>query len=581
MKIRNSNIIIFLLSFVIASVVFIKCDHSAKSRGAADWIYVSTTGNDGTGDGTSGNPYLTVAAGISHASTGDTVYIVAGTYNVGTQIALPAGISLMGAGATSVITATAALDPMILMSSASEGTNGNQTISYLKFDGDLTGYSGFSSRQRSNVVFNNCTFVDFLYTAIEVYGGASFTTAPTTYATGIVIRNTTIDNCCQRRDPGTFGAIRIGGTTGMEVHDCILTQNSRATGHNGNLVYLWGATNHGFKFYSNHCTKPDTDGVESGYADGWNFHIESGNSSGFEVYDNTFIGGVAIDLAGGIQVKGSYDYSWWIHDNDFSISTQIATPAAGTHPPCGIDYERTNEDVIVERNRFRNYPWAINVTLDENTYHKLRLHFRYNLFTNLGYSDGLYAFGGIQFVGTSAATGDLCSYIYIDNNVFDAGGARGLIHLQSPYNLDHFYIRNNIFTDAASYGWLNAWDLLGDGSTPTGTYSYFTLQNNLLYNNANSNAIYYRAGKTISNLTNTGSILGSNPLFVTGQSARLQSTSPAINAGISVGLTTDYYGHRVPQSDTVDIGAHEYGDYLIKIGGKFLRTADSKLIYIH
>jgi hypothetical protein len=533
-------------------------------------VYVATTGNDGTGNGTSGAPYLTIQTGISHASTGDTVYIVAGTYNISTQIALPAGVSLMGAGGTTIVTAAASLEPMILMSSTSEGTNGSQSISYLKFDGDLTGNSGFSVRRRSNLVFHNCTFVDFLYSAIEVYGGSSFTDVPDTYATGIVIRNSMIDNCCERRDPGIFGAIRIGGTIGMEVSDCILRQVSRTTGHNGNLVYLWGAINHEFKFYRNHCTKPNTDGVQSGYADGWNFHIESGNSSGFDIGFNTFIGGVAIDLAGGIQVKGNYDYSWWIHDNDFSITVQIATPTAGTHPPHGIDYERTNEDVIVERNRFSNYPCAINVTLDETTYHKLRLHFRYNVFRNLGYSDGLYAFGAIQFVGTSGATGDICSYIYFDNNDLDANGARGLIHLQSPYNIDHFYIRNNIATDATVYGWLNAWDLLGDGSTPTGTYSYFTVENNLLYNNAGSNAIYYRSGKTISNLTSSGNILGSNPLYKSNETFRLRPTSPAIDAGLDVGLTTDYWGHSVPQNGTPDIGACEHGQYVLFYNDKQL-----------
>ena len=35
-------------------------------------VYVATTGNDATGDGTSGNPYLTIATGISHAFAGDT-----------------------------------------------------------------------------------------------------------------------------------------------------------------------------------------------------------------------------------------------------------------------------------------------------------------------------------------------------------------------------------------------------------------------------------------------------------------------------------------------------------------------------
>ena len=522
--------------------------------------WVATDGNDSTGTGEYNNPWLTLGYAVTQVTTpGETINVKAGTYNIGTQVSIPAGVSIKGQGDNTILLATAALDPMFVLSSVSEATAGNQTISYLKVDGDLTAIFGFSVRRRTNVVFHNITMVDTLYSAIEFYGGAAFTTVPTTYASGNVIRNSTILNCSSRRDPGNFGAIRIGGTIGLEVHDCILTGTGRASAENGNLLYLWGATNKAFKFYNNVCTKPNTDGVEDGYAGGWNFHIESGNSSGFEVYNNTFIGGVAIDLAGGIQVKGDYDYSWYIHDNDFGLTSQIATPTAGTHPPHAIDYERTNEDVIVARNTFTNYPTAINVTLDEDTYHKLRLYFYYNIFSNCGYSDGLYAFGGIQFVGSAAATGDLCSYVYIYNNVFEADGARGMIHLQSPYNLDHFYIRNNIFTDVTSYGWLNVWNKLGDDTTDTGTYDLFWIENNILYNNVSANAIYYRSGKAITNLTGWSpqtNILAGDPLFVSTTNFHLQAGSPAINAGTNVSLPTDFDGRTV--GNPPEIGAYEY-----------------------
>lgn len=44
-------------------------------------IYISTTGNDTTGDGSSGNRYATVSKGLSVAADGDTVIVGAGTYN--------------------------------------------------------------------------------------------------------------------------------------------------------------------------------------------------------------------------------------------------------------------------------------------------------------------------------------------------------------------------------------------------------------------------------------------------------------------------------------------------------------------
>jgi len=557
----------------------------------ADKWYIATTGSDTHGKGTLADPWLTIkhaADTITGAAfVGDTIVVGAGTFTESSQIALGAGVSLRGAGSTTIITTGAALDPMFVLSSVTEGTSGAQSISNLYIDGNNTALFGFSVRRRSNVIFHDITMVDFLYSAIEFYGGSSFTDVPDTYATGNVIRNSSIIDCCSRRDPSPFGAIRIGGTEGMEVHDCILTGTGRASTENGNLLYLWGATNRAFRFYNNTCTKPNTDGVENGYAGGWNFHIESGNSSGFEVYNNTFIGGVAIDLAGGIQVKGDYDYSWYIHNNDFRLTSQIATIAAGTHPPHAIDYERTNEDVIVARNTFTNYPTAINITLDENTYRKQRLYFYYNVFSNMGYSDGLYAFGGIQFVRSSAATGDLCSYIYIDNNVFEADGARGAILFQSPYNLDSIYIRNNVFTDVTSYGWLDAWDHLGDNVTDCGTYGYIVVQNNALYNNANSNAIYYRGGKTISTLVGWSpqtNLLGSDPLFKSSADFRLQSSSPCINAGIDVSAITgglDFHG-AAKYGAAYDIGAFEYGiNRLIILNDTILPTINYKTILIN
>lgn len=46
-----------------------------------DAIWVATTGNDTTGDGTEGNPYLTIQRGISDLTSGKTVAVKDGTYS--------------------------------------------------------------------------------------------------------------------------------------------------------------------------------------------------------------------------------------------------------------------------------------------------------------------------------------------------------------------------------------------------------------------------------------------------------------------------------------------------------------------
>lgn len=65
----------------------------------------------------------------------------------------------------------------------------------------------------------------------------------------------------------------------------------------------------------------------------------------------------------------------------------------------------------------------------------------------------------------------------------------------------------------------------------------------------------------------TGNITD-NPLFKSNETWRLRPASPAIDAGISVGLTHDYWGHRI--TGTPDIGACEFGNYVLFYGGKQL-----------
>ncbi len=66
---------------------------------AAD-IYVATTGDDLTGDGSLGNPWLTVSNGMAHAIAGDSVHVAAGTYLLATNIFVTNAITLRGENRT-------------------------------------------------------------------------------------------------------------------------------------------------------------------------------------------------------------------------------------------------------------------------------------------------------------------------------------------------------------------------------------------------------------------------------------------------------------------------------------------------
>ena len=73
--------------------------------GAAATYYVKTTGNDTTGDGSNGNPWLTVPKGLRSLSAGDTLNICAGSYTI-SGVYGNVATDKYGGGAASWATAT-------------------------------------------------------------------------------------------------------------------------------------------------------------------------------------------------------------------------------------------------------------------------------------------------------------------------------------------------------------------------------------------------------------------------------------------------------------------------------------------
>jgi polygalacturonase len=121
----------------------------------------------------------------------------------------------------------------------------------------------------------------------------------------------------------------------------------------------------------------------------------------------------------------------------------------------------------------------------------------------------------------------------------------------------NIFIRNNIFSNATQE--LFCLDIDAD-------LTNVTLDNNLYYQSSGAPiATRSSAAGTFSTLaawkTATGKEthgVAGNPLFASSTNFQLQSTSPAINAGVSVGLTTDYLGNAIV--GLPDIGAFESGN---------------------
>ena len=522
--------------------------------------YIDPAGND-SNTGSSSSPWKTLAYACSKATaSGDIIHVNAGTYTETNQCVLAVGVSIEGVGVTShiiskvVFTRSGDLTgAAITLSSGSEGTNGNQHISGIWLDGNYfagatydnsaTGNDGIFVQRRSNVKIYNCTVSGFYLNGIALHGSTTYA-QPSIYATGNEIYNCIItDNGNEDNTWGGGGNIEIGGQgDGTLIHDNTISAIGRQNYGLINGNNLSGAHhNKGVKFYNNVLNKREQEGV-------WSFQIEMWNTDGgFEVYGNTFNGGdTQIDIAGDWNLKGNYDYSWYIHDNVFT-----GEYSTSYQKKVGIDIENGHiEDVWIYRNHFVNKHAPFNITngTDANVIIE-RIYFAYNIMESCGYG----VKGDYKVINNFHIPSDMTfTDFYFYNNVITgrADAYYTAFYVDNAGVANNFYFKNNIVVNFLHPA--QAWLYVNNTGTMNGLY----VDNNILYNNAN-NSDPILTGNKVNNYEFLNN-LKVNPLFVSSTDFHLQATSPAIGKGLTLaGLTTDYSGKtlNIPPS----IGAYESG----------------------
>jgi parallel beta-helix repeat protein len=509
--------------------------------------YVRTDGsnsNNGLAN-TSGGAWLTLAYACSQVSAGThTIHIAAGTYTE-TATSYPAlGVSIVGAGATSIIKSTGLGAEWTAIISLTSGSvsNGNQSISYLAFDGDETQAMALNISKRNSVEIHHCTFDDFVYMACFWGGDGGLTsTPPTSYVTGSKFYDNVVDNCSAYADGYGRGALYIFAQDGMLIYNNTITQTGRSAGTNGWPIKMWQHIK-GVKIYNNTLFKDD--------CTNWNFSIEGAYHYGIEIYGNTITGAIDLNYA---ATTGGYAYGAYIHDN--TLGPETATADFWT----GIYMEYSTSNVIIQDNIFRNNSVGIFSTPRSGNVVSDYL-ISGNLFRNTGKGNTTHDYSHIRF---DAGTTYTINNYYVYNNTFEGDPT------QQPYygitlggtTKTNIKIINNILVNSNLYVMS-----VNPGSAVNG----LEVKNNILYNNANGNDIQFANGSP-TNYTYSGN-LESDPLFVSSSDYTLQSGSPARDSGIYVGL--DFEG------TAPDIGAFEYTDPPVvpsgvtfkKVGSKFAKV---------
>lgn len=482
-------------------------------------VYISTSGNNANA-GTLAAPWRTLAYAGSHTSNGDIIHVLPGTFTESATCNLPVGVSIEGEGVTSWIVSTYTGGAAINLVSNTDGVNGNQHISNIRLSGsNLTGRKAIYVLARSNVKIYNCTIEDFLEDGV-IFKGAVGGGQPTVYATGNELHDCIITNNSDRATGQ--GNIVATGYRGMLIYNNTLTQTSRPLGNNGNT---YSATTEGFceglKFYGNKSYRNPSEVTN------WSFHLELWDSQGgMEFYNNEFYNGAqAIDFGGHDLTKGSYAYGAWIHDNYFYHDVVAAT-GCGECQVIGVNIEGNCEYITIEDNHFENMPYGVQIPCGHTDVGTHNITIQNNLFQNGGYTNTDWAFD-IDILGEGQ--GSTIRFIYIYNNTIITRSLSALFI--SPHANDiisDIYFRNNIVQGVRSYGYITF-------NNAPGTKTNYTVSNNVLYQNANSNGVSLQSGGTLpTGWTTPANTIIANPLL--DATFHLTASSPAINAGVNVGL---------------------------------------------
>jgi len=517
----------------------------------ATTYYISTTGNDATGNGTIGNPWKTLSKATSTITTsGNIIHVNAGTYTETQTSYLRPGVSIEGDGMTTTIINSALTGTWstLLELSSSNGTNGNQSISALTLDGGYVSESNVKSwvgiwiTGRSNVLIHHCRLRNWKQSS-TIFNGNTNTNPGTdvgqSFATGNKFYDNIVTNSAAMYNGTGQGALMLGFQNGMQIYNNNIQQIERVNFANGWPIKYWNqGWLKGVKIYNNTLTKIPYSGSYPGENGNWDFAIEFFNIEGLEIYGNTIQG--AIDMA--YNYKGAYGYCAWIHDNT------ISHPVLGTRIEGGIIFEYRTESAIVENNIINNKTYGITFNTrgyaengDDRYYlpggppvggysYIVDCIIRKNLFSNIYAGTGIGNRFAIGVISDGPDDPQINNMQIYNNTIVAKPGDPAYVGLdfssQPNGNCSGLYIRNNIVNGFSS-SWLR-------GSNGATNITNCVVTHNDAFGNGGSNTPGWPGGNPTS-YTYTNN-LAVNPQFVSATDFHLQASSTLIDLGVNVGI---------------------------------------------
>jgi hypothetical protein len=500
---------------------------------ATTW-YVSPTGNNSSGNGSSGSPWATLSTACSKVTTaGDSISLAAGNYTDNSTCNLNAGVNIVGAGSGSTkITSSYSGGYYInlVYSPAMNGggtSNGNQKISGFTLDGNnkaLT--SGIRVIGYNRVTLNDLILKRIHHRAVTLEGQDNWANLgnenvpPPYYGQYNTVSNVTITGCSY----GTSGdysnpAFWVQSQQYMTMDKVNIDETPATTGGSGNAIKSWPG------FINASVIRNCSFRVGTSNSIGDPISLEVWNwENGTEVSNCGFYEGF-VSLVAGHKRTASRALIW--HDNTMINS---------------VPYGAGHEFSLSDAEYYNNY-------IEKETVGFWVASHSYNM------------------------TG--MNNIFFHNNIVFNAKNNSVTVMNSPANIaiSGMKIYNNTFDTT-------------DGSWPAGGITFnvgkglsgLDIRNNLFMNFPSGNGIFFYGGTTSSpivsnnSFNNSGQISGSasglsassnasvNPQingtgskypYASGTYYQLKGGSPLIDVGVNLGLP---YNGSAP-----DIGAFESG----------------------
>jgi len=520
---------------------------STPTIGAFEYIsasttyYVRTDGVDTSSrDGLSpSTAWATLSYAASRVSiVGSTIYIAEGVYAESSRCNLAVGVSIKGSGQdTCFINFTYAASGFsngCIYAVSSSVVDGNQSISDFSMYG--TNYSSeraIYTRYRNNFIIHDVIIRRFKNSGINAYSEIDWVTPPPVFTTGLKIYNCYILDCSIAPCTGNECNLRWSGHENFEIYSNVFSNTTRWSQDN---IYSSQVKNG--KIYNNSFYTRNTS--YSGFV----FAMELWNNrGGIEIYGNYLEGCGTIDIAGHTTEKGIYEYAVLLHDNILSIPSPVdynSYPTAAITIECWISIE----SVYCYNNYIHNFPWGINITAGQENAIIEDLHIHANVIDGVTNSDVSWNSFGIGLIRQAAGITRRRVDIYNNTIIGETSNSyRGIVIAVDGTNED-IEVKNNI---------IKGFNMGVRLENYSGTINLLHLMNNII-----NNCVYtvnIQSGTTYTNYINSGQIT-SDPLFVSTLDYHLQANSPAIGAGVYLGLLKDKDGN--PWNNPPSIGAYEY-----------------------